>query len=130
VHGLARQNNLDRTTSTLGGDQGLRGYLSGQFEGENLFAVNAEYRSNPINLFTLHLGFDVFYDGGSVFGGPDPRRPGQDLPFRYYQSVGLGLRAHFPQFDKESARLDLGFPLSGNAGGFGTWVSFSFRQAF
>jgi hypothetical protein len=130
VHATLLNNNIDRTTISLGGDSGLRGYASGQFEGQNLFLVNAEYRSEPINLFTVHTGFILFYDGGAVFGGPDPRHPEQDLSFRYHQSVGLGLRAHLPQFDKESMRVDFGVPLSGEAGGVGTWFSFSFRQTF
>lgn len=130
VHATLRDNNIDRTTTTLGGDSGLRGYASGQFEGQNLLLVNAEYRSEPLNLFTVHCGFILFYDGGAVFGGPDPRQPSTELPFRFHQSVGLGLRAHLPQFDKESMRVDFGVPLSGDAGGVGTWISFSFRQAF
>lgn len=129
VRALLRDNNLDNATSSLGSDTGLRGYGSEQFEAPNIFQVNVEYRSLPINLFTLHLGFVVFYDGGAVWG-PDPRNAGQYLPFRYYQSVGLGLRTHFPQFDKDSLRVDFGVPLSGAAGGVGTWFSFSFRQVF
>ncbi len=130
VHATLRDNNIDRTTVALGGDSGLRGYASGQFEGQNLFLVNAEYRSEPLNLFTVHCGFILFYDGGAVFAGPDPRQPSATLPFRFHQSVGLGLRAHLPQFDKESMRVDFGVPLSGDAGGVGTWFSFSFRQTF
>jgi hypothetical protein len=129
VRTLLRENNLDNATSSLGSDTGLRGYGADQFEAPNLFQVNVEYRSLPINLYTLHLGFVVFYDGGAVWG-PDPRNAGQGLPFRYHQSVGLGLRTHFPQFDKDSLRVDFGVPLSGAAGGVGTWFSFSFRQVF
>jgi hypothetical protein len=130
LHATLRDNNIDNTTIALGGDSGLRGYASGQFEGQNLLLVNAEYRSEPLNLFTVHCGFILFYDGGAVYAGPDPRQPSAALPFRFHQSVGLGLRAHLPQFDKESMRVDFGVPLSGDAGGVGTWISFSFRQAF
>jgi hypothetical protein len=134
---ILRRNNLDHATSTLGGDSGssashgvLRGYPAGQFEGESLLQVSAEYRSEPINLFTVHLGFVLFYDGGSAFGGRDPRRPDTELVFRYHHSVGLGLRVHFPQLDKDAIRLDFGVPLASDSGSPGTWVSFSFRQAF
>lgn len=114
----------------LGGDSGLRGYPSDQFEGENLMQVNVEYRSKPLNLFTLHLGFVVFYDGGGVFGGPDPRQRDQDLAFRYHHSVGVGIRGHFPQFDKESLRADFAIPLTDAAGSPSTWFSLSFMQVF
>ncbi len=123
-------NKLYQTHRLLGGDSGLRGYPSDHFEGQNATRINVEYRSLPINLFTMHMGFVLFYDGGAVFDGPDPRMPDQDLAFKYHHSVGCGVRAHFPQFDKESLRLDFGIPLSGDADSVGTWLSFSFRQVF
>ena len=125
-----RHNDLTRATSYLGGDNGLRGYPSKQFEGHNLCYVNAEFRSKPINILTLHMGFVLFYDGGAVWGGPDPDDPRQDLKLRYRQSIGLGLRALFPQFDREPLRVDFGIPLSDGSGSVGTWFSLSFKQAF
>ncbi|MFH1130152.1 MAG: hypothetical protein V1754_02380, partial [Pseudomonadota bacterium] len=107
---------------SLGGDSGLRGYPADHFQGANLFRVNVEYRRDPVNLFTLHCGFVIFYDGGSVFG--------QGLPFDYRHSVGVGLRGHFPQFDKETLSIDFGVPLRDDRGSWGTWFSFSFNQVF
>ena len=130
LRSTTRHNDLLRTTSFLGGDTGLRGYPSLYFEGQNLFSVNAEYRSLPINFFTLHLGFVAFYDGGAAYGGPDPRDRTRDLPFIYRQTLGVGLRALFPQFDREVLRVDLGFPMSGSAGEFGTWFTVSFAQVW
>ncbi len=97
---------------------------------KNLLVVNAEYRSLPINFFTLHLGFVLFYDGGAVYGGPDPRDPTREQPFVYRQTLGLGIRALFPQFDREVLRVDFGFPMSGDAGEVGTWFSVSFAQVW
>lgn len=125
-----REHDLDRQREFLGGGSGLRGYVAEQFEGDNLLQLNLEYRSRPINLLTLHLGFVVFYDAGGVFGGPDPATPSQELPFAYKHSVGLGLRGHFPQFDKESLRVDFAVPLTSDRGSLGTWISFSFGQVF
>ena len=156
VHGLVvqqtRHNDLDRNVATLGGDAvanaflrpghtsfyfspdlangGLRGYASNAFEGRNIFRVNLEYRTLPLNLWTFHAGAVVFYDGGSVYGGDDVQNAGASLPFRYYQSLGFGLRGQFPQFDRQSFRVDIGFPLSGDAGGIGTWFAASFGQVF
>ena len=127
LRSVQRLNNLNKETTFLGGDKGLRGYPSVQFEGNNLLLVNVEYRSLPINFKTLHLGFNLFYDGGGVYGTPVP---GREQPLVWRQSVGLGLRALFPQFDREVLRVDLGFPLSSGAGEFGTWISASFRQVW
>ena len=125
-----RHNDLTRERSYLGGDDGLRGFSSKQFEGDNLVRVNLEFRSVPINILTLHVGFVLFYDGGAVWGGPDPELPGQSLKLKYHQSLGLGLRALFPQFDREPLRIDFGVPLKGEGGSIDTWFSLSFRQAF
>lgn len=121
---------IDRNFSSLGSEQGLRGYLSGQFIGENMFRVNVEYRTLPLNLWTFHVGLVLFYDGGALWGGSDPNRPEESLPFLYRQSVGLGLRGLFPQFSKSVIRLDVGFPLVENPGPFFNWISFSYEQAF
>jgi hypothetical protein len=137
-------NNLDRTRVFLGGDAqldttltgfrmyrpALRGYPGAHFEGDGLLALNAEYRSKPLNIFTLHLGFVVFYDGGGVFGGPDPLQPGRDLELSYHHSVGAGIRGHFPQFDKQSLRADFAVPLTSARGAPSTWFSLSFTQVF
>ena len=128
--GRLRHNDLTRARSYLGGDDGLRGFASQQFEGDNLLHVNAEFRSLPINILTLHVGFVLFYDGGAVWGGPDPERPGHPLELEYHQSLGLGLRALFPQFDREPLRIDFGIPLKNEGGSIGTWFSLSFKQAF
>ena len=130
LRSIMRHNDLFNSTSYLGGDTGLRGYPSLHFDGENLLSVNAEYRSLPINFFTLHIGFVAFYDGGGVYGGPDPRDQTRELPFVYRQTVGLGIRALFPQFDREVLRVDFGFPMSGDAGEVGTWFSISFAQVW
>jgi hypothetical protein len=131
VRSIIRGENLFHETSQLGGDSGLRGYPSDQFEGRNLFRVNTEYRSNPINILSVHLGYVLFYDGGAVFGGNDPTQPDKELVFNYHQSLGIGIRGQLPQLDKEAFRMDLGFPLSRDAiGTFSNWISFSFSQVF
>ena len=77
----------------------------------------------------MHLGFVVFYDGGATYGDWQPSN--RDVPFAWRQSVGIGARGHFPQFDRESLRIDLGFPINADGrGSFGTWISLSFGQVF
>lgn len=125
-----RYNDLDNNFSFLGSDSGLRGYPSDQFFGKNLLRFNAEFRSLPLNLWTLHVGFTIFYDGGGVFGGLDPSNSQKTLPFVYRHSVGIGIRGQFPQFDKGVLRIDMGIPLSSDAGPFASWISISFGQLF
>lgn len=130
-----RYNDLNNSFSSLGGGidfrefpddriffGGLRGYAADQFQGSNVVSTNVEFRSLPINFYTLHFGFVVFYDGGTVWG--------EDLAPVWKHSVGAGVRGHFPQFDKESLRVDFGFPLTSDRGSVGTWFSLSFSQVF
>jgi hypothetical protein len=114
----------------LGADSGLRGYVSGSFEGDSLVQGNVEFRTVPVDIFSLHAGLVLFYDGGGVFGGHDPVDPTRELGFSYKHSVGLGLRALFPNFDKETLRVDFGVPLTRDRGAIGTWFSLSFGQVF
>lgn len=108
----------------------LRGYPADQFEGDGLAVLNLEYRTRPLNLWTLHLGLVLFYDGGGVFGGPDPLDTQRELAWRYHHSVGIGVRGYFPQFDKESLRIDFAVPLTSDRGAPSTWLSLSFKQVF
>ena len=129
AHLLVRSNDLSQSFSALGSDSGLRGFPANAFTGHNLMQLNAEFRSEPINFNSLHLGLVAFYDGGAVFGGPDPRNPTQPLAFAWRQSLGVGARLQFPQFNKAPLRADLGIPLGGGLGA-GSWFSLSFGQAF
>jgi hypothetical protein len=125
-----RHHNIEQHLSYLGSAQALRGYLSGQFAGENLIRFNVEFRSLPLVFFTIHLGFVAFYDGGGLWAGSDPFQPSRELPFIYRQSLGLGLRLLIPQFSKGVMRLDVGFPLTAEPGPFVNWLSLSYNQAF
>ncbi|MBI4700786.1 MAG: hypothetical protein HY744_06420 [Deltaproteobacteria bacterium] len=107
---------------SLGADSGLRGYPADQFQGPSLARVNVEYRRLPLNIFTLHCGFALFYDAGAVFG--------DGLQAAYKHTLGLGLRGHFPQFDKETLRVDFGVPLQQDRGSVASWFAFAFGQAF
>jgi outer membrane translocation and assembly module TamA len=70
--------------------------------------LNLEYRTRPVEIATLHVGGVAFWDGGSAWG--DARSP---LPQPLAHTVGVGLRALFPQFDVEPIRIDFGFVLDG-----------------
>ena len=119
-------NFLNKTTS-IGGSGRLRGYPSGAFIGENAVAYNIEYRSRPLELWTVQAGGVLFYDSGAAFDGssfPDMKH-----------SVGLGLRVLFPQLDRVTLRVDWGLPLKmapdvGVTKVFPGDVVFTFGQAF
>ena len=119
------QYSQSRTRLYLGGNNTLRGFLSDYTSGPRLLNFNIEYRSPPWVFKTLHLGFTVFYDAGDAYGFTE------DTDFTYHQSLGIGIRGLFPQFDRGVMRLDIGIPLGQD---FHThvidWVTIAFLQAF
>ena len=118
---------------TLGSDNGLRGFAPRGLQGGNLYRVNAELRTKALNLWTIHAGAVLFYDGGdappSLFGY---LRDGTPSGTTYRQDVGFGLRLGLPQFNREVIRLDLGFPLLAPRSGavYAPRFSAEFGQAF
>ena len=119
------QYSVNNSFLSLGGDNTLRGFVSGFSSGERLLNINVEFRSVPIVLWTLHWGLVFFYDGGDAYG----YRTEDD--FDYHQSAGFGIRGLFPQFDRGTVRLDFGIPLGKD---FNTnvidWVTIAYLQAF
>jgi len=113
---------LNRGT-LLGGDSRLRGFPSGRFFGKDVFAVNAEFRSRPIEILSCQIGGVVFFDMADAADGVSNLYP--------YKSAGFGLRALFPQLDRVFVRGDLGFPIGARPGDVKPVAFFfAFEQAF
>jgi hypothetical protein len=102
-YGLDRYRNYLNLTSVIGGDTRLRGYPSGAFLGRSLLAGNVEWRTRGLDVFKVLFAGVAFYDAGDAFDSWN------DIQMK--QSVGVGVRAVFPQLERLAARLDLGFPL-------------------
>jgi hypothetical protein len=120
------RNYLNKTTY-IGGDDRLRGYPTNFFVGPDVVAYNVEIRSRPVEILTCQLAGVAFFDSGDAFRGFDHFQP--------YQSVGVGLRALFPQLDRVVFRADIGFPLERPLDATGTPIAplgfhISFDQAF
>lgn len=98
-----RYRNYLNRTSLLGGDTRLRGYPTSYFSGKDLVAGNFEYRTPPLQIFTVQVGAVVFYDAGHTANGTNA--------FKLEHSVGAGVRILLPQFDRVVFRVDGGFPL-------------------
>jgi hypothetical protein len=113
-----RKDDLNNVSFLLGGGNGLRALPPEVAEGDRQLVLNLEYRTRPVEVLTLHLGGVLFYDAGSAF----------DASPVLYQSVGLGLRALFPQFDRQTLRIDFGWVLSGRSRRPLDRVSASFGQ--
>jgi hypothetical protein len=96
------RNYLNRTTLLGGGDR-LRGYPTNFFRGEDFVSLNVEFRSRPVEILSCQLAGVAFFDSGDAFNGSND--------FKVYQSLGIGLRALFPQLDRIVFRADLGFPI-------------------
>ncbi len=106
----------------LGGDNRLRGYVPGEFHGANLIAINTELRSSSLDILSAQVGAAAFYDVGDAKDHVEQ--------FRLKQSVGLGLRVLFPEFDRIVLRADWGFPVSPGYQSFPGAFFLSFGQAF
>jgi len=100
-----RRNDTSRELVTIGGDNGLRGYVSQAFltTGGSLVRGNLELRTLPFVLWSVHVGAALFYDVGTVYDAVD------DL--RLHHTVGVGLRILFPQFNRLPFRVDAGIPV-------------------
>ena len=107
---IVRDRDTANTFVSLGGHNGLRGYVSQAFYGfgADRLRGNAEYRTAPWAFSWLHLGLAAFYDVGEVYENT------RDFTLR--QSVGMGLRILFPQFNREVFRVDFGVPVGGGSG--------------
>lgn len=124
-----RYRNYLKRTTTLGGDRRLRGYPTGQFFGADVLVGNVEFRTRPIEAWTVQIGAAAFYDVGDAFD--------QWSELRAKHAVGGGLRVVFPQLDRAVLRADWGFPLtkptaddSWTEDGFPGDILLTFRQAF
>ena len=124
AHLLYRYRNYLNQVSYLGGDTRLRGYPTQFLAGKDQVNVNVEFRTHSVDLWTAQAGLVGFYDVGDAFNGFSQLQP--------YDSVGVGIRVLFPQFDRLVARADFGFPLGDGERATGTVASFfiSLGQAF
>lgn len=117
-----RRNDTTRTLVSLGGDSGLRGYVSQAFfaTGGNRVRGNLEIRTAPLVVWSVHIGGALFYDFGTVYTSRD------DVTFHH--GVGIGVRVMFPQFNELPFRFDVGAPAS-EGDGFTAVPSFGGLQA-
>jgi hypothetical protein len=114
--------NFRNTTLSLGGTSRLRGYQNTADFGQNLFVSNLEFRSHPIEIFTVQLAGVVFHDMGDAFDQFDK--------IHLLQGAGAGIRFLAPQLDRDVFRVDVGFPIPANAPHGEISVIATFGQAF
>lgn len=89
---------------TLGGNNGLRGYVISEFAGQKRVLTNLELRSVPLRIWFARVGGVAFWDMGHVAD-----RLG-DLRMKH--GVGIGLRYLIPQLQPLVFRFDWALPLS------------------
>jgi hypothetical protein len=87
----------------LGGDNGLRGYVIGEFPGTREVVGHLEVRSRPLAIWSQRVGGLVFYDAG------DAAASYSALTLR--SDAGLGLRWLIPQLNSSVLRVDWAVPL-------------------
>jgi hypothetical protein len=116
-----RYRNYSNRHFALSADNRLRGYVR-PITGSSLIAMNAELRSTSLDILSAQVGAAAFYDAGDAW---DPMEK-----VRLKQSVGVGLRVLFPEFDRIVMRVDWGLPLSPGYQSFPGAFVLSFGQAF
>jgi hypothetical protein len=100
---ISRYKNYLNSKTITGGNDRLRGYPSNFFFGSDAIFYNVEFRSTSVEILKCAFGGVAFYDAGDAAAGFDM--------VHAKQSVGVGLRALFPQVNRAVFRLDLAFPL-------------------
>ncbi len=100
---ISRYKNYLRSRTITGGNDRLRGYPSNFFFGSDAVFYNLEFRSTSVEILKCAFGGVAFFDAGDAAQGFDM--------LHAKQSVGVGLRALFPQVNRAVFRLDLAFPL-------------------
>jgi hypothetical protein len=98
---LWRWRNYLNQLTYLGGDDRLRGYPTNFFIGQNVLSYNVELRTRPVEILKCQLAGVGFFDAGDAWN-------------HYYighESLGVGIRALFPQLDRLVFRADIGFPI-------------------
>ncbi|HEY0709788.1 MAG TPA: hypothetical protein VGG33_23445 [Polyangia bacterium] len=117
---------------SVGAETGLRGYATGEFQGQASYVAHVEARSRPLHVATFRLGMVAFYDVGHAAPTFASLTAKQD--------VGAGLRLLIPQLNFYVLRVDWAFPLQTGTvlpngsvltrAGWPGRVSAGFRQAF
>lgn len=103
----------------LGGTDRLRGYEPAAFIGRGALSVNTEFRTRPLQLYSVLAGLAAFWDAGDAVNDLRALQP--------QHSLGVGLRLLFPQLDRDVFRLDVAWPLRD---GSGPTFTAGFEQAF
>ena len=117
---------------TVGAENGLRGYATGEFLGQASWLGHLEARSAPAPLWALRFGMVVFYDVGHAADSL------AELGARH--DAGLGLRLLIPQLNFYVLRVDWAIPFQNGertptgalftTAGFPGRISAGFRQVF
>jgi hypothetical protein len=107
---------------TVGGSNGLRGYLISEFSGQKRLITNFEVRSMPLKVLFARVGGLVFWDMAHSADRLD------ELKLKH--GVGFGVRYLVPQLQPIVFRLDWAFPLQGTAAGWPGRVSAGVAQTF
>ncbi len=82
-----------------GGSHRVRGFEPNEFGGKGVVNSNVEFRTKPLQLFSVLAGLALFYDAGGAFDfvaktglRNGVRHSGRELSFDGGQSLGMGLR--------------------------------------
>ena len=107
---------------TAGGDNGLRGFIIGEFTGQRRAVGHVELRTLPLRVAFTRVGAVAFWDSG---GAADTFRE-----MGIHNDVGIGLRVLVPQTSPAPMRFDWAIALDGGHAGFPGRFIAGYDQAF
>jgi hemolysin activation/secretion protein len=119
---VRRFRNFLNIRDSFGGENRPRGYPTRYLFGENVVAQTTEFRTKPLEILKTQWGLVFFHDAASAYDNVSE--------LKMLHSVGAGIRALFPQFDRVTFRLDFGVPLNRPADVSPYSVIFTVDQAF
>ena len=117
--GHSTSNVLEDEAFSLGSSQGLRGYDSGDFEGNTMLLLNIEYMTP--SSFSPAFRYVYFVDIGNTYDDINEIKEGE-----LKAGTGFGFRWKIPIFVKVDLRMDFGFGVSDEE----FVVSFGTRHVF
>lgn len=88
---------------SIGGDSALRGFAAGAFQGDRVVQSNLEWRSTPIRILAMRMGFVAFVDAGTAWY--------EGEPIVWHGAAGVGVRLVIPALSTIVRAGDVAFPF-------------------
>src|SRR5262249_19602636 len=117
-----RWNETQNRFLSLGGDNGLRGFIIGEFTGQRRAVGHLEARTTDWRVWFTRAGAVAFWDVGGAAAS--------FASMQVHDDVGFGVRVVIPQTSPEPLRIDWAFATDGLHRGWPGRLIVGYKQAF